>query len=130
MRNIYSSMLIMLCMVAARASGLKGEDCGTTTVIPSLPFADTSSTATAVNDYIDNCAFGSGSGPDVVYAYTCCQRDCHISCAAEIPTLTPDYWCMVLPSQEPTGLCMNTEDDCANPNTPFSLLPLYPLLQE
>ena len=46
-----------------------GETCGSATVIGSLPFDDTGSTAGASDDYLSSCAWAVG-GPDEVYAFT------------------------------------------------------------
>ncbi len=49
-----------------------GEDCSTATIIPSIPFTGSGSTAAAVNDYNANCpdVGNQGGANDVVYSYT------------------------------------------------------------
>jgi hypothetical protein len=47
-----------------------GEDFGTATPIPSLPFGDTGDTCGFVDDYFPACAVGGNStAPDLVYSY-------------------------------------------------------------
>ncbi|MHC4413828.1 MAG: nidogen-like domain-containing protein [Planctomycetota bacterium] len=47
-----------------------GEDCGSATVIPGLPYSDTGSTLGAVDDYDEICPFNTPGAGDVVYSYT------------------------------------------------------------
>jgi len=47
-----------------------GETCATATVIGSLPYVDSGSTANAVNDYDEACPYPDGTSPDVVYSFT------------------------------------------------------------
>jgi hypothetical protein len=47
-----------------------GETCASATVISSLPYLDSGSTAFAIHDYDEACPYSGGTAPDVVYRYT------------------------------------------------------------
>ncbi len=54
-----------------------GENFGSATVIPSLPYLDTGNTCGNVDDVFPPCAFaGLSTAPDVVYAYTPTTDQC------------------------------------------------------
>ena len=57
-------------VVNSRAPMIGGEDCGSATVIGSLPYTDFGTTAGAVNDYDEECPYTGSTAPDVVYSYT------------------------------------------------------------
>lgn len=54
----------------ARNPMVGGEDCGSATVISSLPYTDFGTTLGAVNDYDEVCPYSGSTAGDVVYAYT------------------------------------------------------------
>lgn len=69
MRNAFT---YFLCWLLAGTQGLwaqGGEDCGTATVIPSIPYTDNGSTTGFVDDYDEVCPFNNPGAPDVVYQY-------------------------------------------------------------
>jgi hypothetical protein len=47
-----------------------GDTIFTATVIPSIPYSDTGTTAGYVNDYDEACPYTGSTSPDVVYSYT------------------------------------------------------------
>lgn len=65
-------LLVVACLFAVQAHAQGGDTCATATTIPSLPYVDISSTATAVDDYYASCPFESSQtgGKDRVYKYT------------------------------------------------------------
>ena len=57
-------------VLKSRAPMIGGEDCGSATVIGSLPYTDFGTTAGAVNDYDEVCPYTGSTSGDVVYSYT------------------------------------------------------------
>lgn len=47
-----------------------GDTCADATVIPSIPYTDSGTTAGFTNDYDEVCPFSGSTAPDVVYSYT------------------------------------------------------------
>lgn len=63
--------LLLLCWLTAMvALGQGGEDCGTATVIPALPYTDNGNTSAAADDYNEFCSAQVSGAPDVVYQFT------------------------------------------------------------
>lgn len=66
-------VLFLLALSATtQAFAQGGENCATATVIPSIPYSNVGSTASAVDDYYESCpdVGNAGGGKDVVYQYT------------------------------------------------------------
>lgn len=95
-----------------------GEDIATATVIPSLPYLDSGTTAGYNDDYDEKCPTASTS-PDVVYAYTppTVQRIHILTCADQVTA--PYYWSKVFVYENDTTggaiACNQFSDSCSNP---------------
>ena len=46
-----------------------GDNCGSATVIPGLPYADNGTTVGYTNDYDEVCPYSGSTSPDVVYSF-------------------------------------------------------------
>jgi len=93
-----------------------GEDCASATVIPSLPYVDSGSTASAVNNYDETCPYSGGTAPDVVYSYTP-SSNMSVSISLCTPGTNTDYDTKLYVYQ---GSCPGTvtgcnDDSCTSP---------------
>ncbi len=97
-----------------------GEDVGTATVIPGLPYVDVGNTCAAVNDYVEACPFINDGAGDLVYAYTPGANGAITigTCNSFYDTRVYVYENAVTP-----GFPYACNDDgCSGPNFPFAWL--------
>jgi hypothetical protein len=97
-----------------------GETCAAATVISSLPYVDSGSTAFAVNDYDEVCPFTGGTSPDVVYSYTPpSNRSVKISLCDPGTTTDYDTKLYVYQNACPGTVIGCSDDTCSSPITPY-----------
>lgn len=97
-----------------------GEDCSSATVVSSLPYIDSGSTVSALNDYdpgvIDECFYGGDTAPDVVYSYTP-SRNMTVMISLCDPGTNTDYDTKVFVYQNacPGTVVGCNDDSCSSP---------------
>jgi len=97
-----------------------GETCAAATVISSLPYVDSGSTAVAVNDYDEVCPFSGSIAPDVVYSYTPpSNRSVKISLCDPGTTTDYDTKLYVYQNTCPGTVIGCSDDACSSPITAF-----------
>jgi hypothetical protein len=97
-----------------------GETCAAATVISSLPYLDSGSTAFAANDYDEVCPYSGGTSPDVVYSYTPpSNRSVKISLCDPGTTTDYDTKLYVYQNACPGTVIGCSDDTCSSPITSF-----------
>lgn len=94
-----------------------GDDIGTATVIPALPYTDSFNSCGYANDYDEPCPWG-GSAPDVVYSFTP-----GVDMFVNIDLCESSYDTKVFVYENAVGYLVACNDDfCDGPNYPYAWL--------
>ncbi len=124
MKHLFLLLLFTsLCTVSLGQAG--GEDCATATVITSIPFVGTGSTAAALDDYAENCpdVGNQGGAKDVVYKYTTGSSAEYVTLSLCIAATNYDSQLYVYQGSCSSGTSYACQEDgCTSPayNNPYN----------